>query len=303
MILADKIIHLRKKGNMTQEDLASEIGVSRQSVSKRESQMAMPDLDKIMKLAKIFGVTTDFLLNDDLGLDHVIVDENSEDSSHLIDLPLLNEYFDGYETIARSIALAIPLIIISPFPVLALGESKQGLGIVLMLVLVALAVGIFINAGFVSSKFDFIEKESYSFSYGVEGIIEKKKAEYEPKLKRNIIVATAIFILAPTVFFLLENTDVDELVPVYIFLLFISFGAGIAGYAGVKYSSYRDILKYRNPHIQKKEGKMSKASGILWMLTIGLYLAYSYSTGNWHISWIIFVIAGFIQGAIAIFFD
>ncbi|WP_273360384.1 helix-turn-helix transcriptional regulator, partial [Anaerococcus octavius] len=45
MILADKIINLRKKEGMTQEDLANEIGVSRQSVSKWEASMSMPDLD------------------------------------------------------------------------------------------------------------------------------------------------------------------------------------------------------------------------------------------------------------------
>ncbi|MDU2598308.1 helix-turn-helix transcriptional regulator, partial [Anaerococcus sp.] len=60
MILADKIINLRKKEGMTQEDLANEIGVSRQSVSKWEASMSMPDLDKIMKLSRIFGVSTDF---------------------------------------------------------------------------------------------------------------------------------------------------------------------------------------------------------------------------------------------------
>ena len=71
MILADKIINLRKKESMTQEDLAHEIGVSRQSVSKWESSMAMPDLDKIVKLSNIFGVSTDFLLNDDLGMENI----------------------------------------------------------------------------------------------------------------------------------------------------------------------------------------------------------------------------------------
>lgn len=303
MILADKIISLRKKEGLTQEDLAAQIGVSRQSVSKWESSMAMPDLDKVVKLSNIFGVSTDFLLNDDLGIDQIIVDDNSQETSRLIDVSVLNDYFDAYESVAKSMAKAVPLLIISPLPMMALSDINEALGAFLMLALIALAVGIFINAGFAASKYEFVEKEPYSFSYGVEGIIKKKIDEYEPQFKRNIIVGVALFILAPAVFLILENVDIDKNIAVYIFLLLISIGAGICGYAGVKYSSYRDILKYRDPQLQKKEGKLGKASGMLWMITVGAYLAYSFATGNWHMSWIIFVIAGFIQAAIAIFFD
>lgn len=62
MILADKIIEERKKNGWTQEDLAQKLGVSRQSVSKWESAGAIPDLKKIIQLADLFGVSTDYLL-------------------------------------------------------------------------------------------------------------------------------------------------------------------------------------------------------------------------------------------------
>ena len=66
MILADKIIELRKKSGMTQDELAEKLGVSRQSVSKYESAQAVPDMDKILKLSNIFGVTTDYLIKDEI---------------------------------------------------------------------------------------------------------------------------------------------------------------------------------------------------------------------------------------------
>ena len=62
MILADKIIDLRKKNGWSQEELASQLGVSRQSVSKWESGQSIPDLDRILKMSTIFGVSTDYLL-------------------------------------------------------------------------------------------------------------------------------------------------------------------------------------------------------------------------------------------------
>ena len=303
MILADKIISLRKKEGMTQEDLASQIGVSRQSVSKWESSMAMPDLDKIIKLSKIFSVSTDFLLDDDLGMEQIIVDEKIEETSRLIDLDLLNQYYAAYEKVARFMSLATILAVVSPIAFMALADINESLGIIIFLALIALAVGLFINSGFAASKFEFIEKEPYNFSYGVEGVIKKNLDEYQPTLKRNVILAIAIFILSPAVYVLAENIGVRNNIPVYLFLILTAIGASLMGYSMIKYSSYKDILKYRDPKVQKKEGLAGKASGILWMLTVCIYLAYSFMTGNWHNSWVIFIVATFIQIVIAIIFD
>jgi len=303
MILADKIISLRKKEGMTQEDLASQVGVSRQSVSKWESTMAMPDLDKIMKLSKIFGVSTDFLLNDDLGMEQIIVDEKVEDTSKLVDLDLLNQYYGAYEKIARLISLATILVIISPIAYMTLDNINESLGVIIFLALIALAVGLFINSGFGASKFEFIEKEPYNFSYGVEGVIKKNLDQYQPILKRNIILAIAIFILSPAVYVIAINAGVTNNIPVYLFLILTAIGASLMGYSMIKYSSYRDILKYRDPKIQKKEGKIGKISGVLWITAIGVFFIYSFWTGNWQASWIIFVIASFLQVIIAMVLD
>ena len=59
MILADKIISLRKKAGWSQEELAEQLGVSRQSVSKWEGAQSIPDMDKLLQLSRIFGVSTD----------------------------------------------------------------------------------------------------------------------------------------------------------------------------------------------------------------------------------------------------
>ena len=76
MILADKIIELRKKSGMTQDELAEKLGVSRQSVSKWEGAQSTPDLARILKLAEIFSVSTDVLLKDELELEQNISTEN-----------------------------------------------------------------------------------------------------------------------------------------------------------------------------------------------------------------------------------
>ena len=62
MLLAEKILELRKQNGWSQEELAEKVGVSRQSISKWESAQSVPDLDKILVLSRIFGVSTDYLL-------------------------------------------------------------------------------------------------------------------------------------------------------------------------------------------------------------------------------------------------
>ena len=70
MTLAEKILSLRTERGMSQDDLAEKLEVSRQSVSKWETAQSTPDLDKIIKLADLFGTTVDQLVRD-LSLIHI----------------------------------------------------------------------------------------------------------------------------------------------------------------------------------------------------------------------------------------
>ena len=65
MTLAEKILSLRTERGMSQDDLAEKLEISRQSVSKWETAQSTPDLDKIIKLAGLFGMTVDELVRDE----------------------------------------------------------------------------------------------------------------------------------------------------------------------------------------------------------------------------------------------
>lgn len=65
MKLSEKIVNLRKARNMSQEELAENLGVSRQAVSRWEVGSALPDASNILQLSKLFGVSADYLLNDE----------------------------------------------------------------------------------------------------------------------------------------------------------------------------------------------------------------------------------------------
>ena len=71
MKLSEKIVELRKANNMTQEELATICNVSRQSISKWEADIALPETEKLLLLGELFHVSIDVLLKDELALSEV----------------------------------------------------------------------------------------------------------------------------------------------------------------------------------------------------------------------------------------
>ena len=79
MNLSDRIQYLRKVRGISQEGLADQLGVSRQAVSKWESEQSMPDLDKIISMSDYFAVTTDYLLK---GIEPVVQKDEDQSIEH-----------------------------------------------------------------------------------------------------------------------------------------------------------------------------------------------------------------------------
>ena len=87
MTVGDRIQSLRKSKSMSQEELADQVGVSRQAVSKWESEQATPDLDKVVIMSELFEVTTDYLLK---GIEPVKTDEHKT-MADVVDQKILTE--------------------------------------------------------------------------------------------------------------------------------------------------------------------------------------------------------------------
>ena len=104
MILADKIIEERKKNGWTQEELAQKLGVSRQSVSKWESAGAIPDLKKIIQLADLFGVSTDYLLKDEVEKENTETICDTDCELHRVSMEEANTYMDEKKKAAPMLA-------------------------------------------------------------------------------------------------------------------------------------------------------------------------------------------------------
>ena len=77
--IADRLLKLRKKSGLSQEELADKLGISRQSVSKWERAEASPDTDNLICLAKIYGVSLDELLSTDEDVDTIVKEQVKEE--------------------------------------------------------------------------------------------------------------------------------------------------------------------------------------------------------------------------------
>ncbi len=72
MTFADKVLNLRKRASLSQEELAEKLDISRQAISRWEMGLAMPDAANLLQLSKLFCVTVDYLVNDEYSSDEDI---------------------------------------------------------------------------------------------------------------------------------------------------------------------------------------------------------------------------------------
>ena len=306
MILADKIIEERKKNGWSQEELANKLGVSRQAVSKWESAGSIPDLQRILQMSELFGVTTDYLLKDEI--EEEPLNEYVETKTIKVSMEEANQYLDMKSRGSRIVANATSLCILSPVPLIVLGTMTEdhiliGFSLVLLLVLVAIAVYLFVNYGLHESHMQHLEKESFETEYGVSGMVRERREQYEPTFTRNIAIGVVLCILSviPTIMAgVMEVEDYMSGISVGLLLIIVSIGVNILIRAGMIKSSYDTLLQEGEYTIEEKhlKKKTDAFSGAYWCLIVAIYLGWSFWTNNWQFTWIIWPVAGVLYAAV-----
>lgn len=324
MNLADKIIYLRKQKNWSQEELAEQLGISRQSVSKWESQTSVPDLDKILKLSKIFDVSTDFLLKDDLDLtdfekpETVFAEEPLEEPRKHLSAEDADTYLDLVAHLAPKIALGVCLCIIGPAFLIGLqcfvplngtetsfltNESASAFGVVLLLLFCAAGVFLLISNGMRLSKYEFFETDPFVLDMGIQEIVADKKTQFESVFRKCIAGGTGLCILSVVPLMLAYGFGAGERMYILctsILLFLIAFAVTLFVWSGMINGSYDKLLEVgdytkENKKINKKTGSFP---GIYWCIVTAIYLAISFGFDNWEISWIVWPVAGVLFAAL-----
>jgi transcriptional regulator with XRE-family HTH domain len=150
MTIGDRLLKLRRERNLSQEDLANELDVSRQTISKWETNQSVPDFDKIVPLCNYFGITTDELLTGNKD----IVEAKADN--------VKSNY-------ARNIAVAVSMYIISLVSIILCAEvfNSPIIGVSLFFTIIAIATGLLIY----------------------NGIYYKKESKDEPTTKQKTIIS------------------------------------------------------------------------------------------------------------------
>lgn len=323
MILADKIISLRKKSGWSQEELAEQLGVSRQSVSKWEGAQSMPDMDKILQLSKLFGVTTDYLLKDEL------TELTTDDAKPVTDEPALrrvtmeeaSDYLVRSRSNAPKNALGVFLCVISPVTLLMLSgiaEAKYnvanmenfavGVGVSTLLILVAIGVALFMSCGAKIRDYAFLEKDPFETEYGVSGMVKERRREFADNQTRLNMIATILCILSSVPLFVaicMQPSDLGVLTAVSLLLFIVGSGAAIFTYTGTISSSMEKLLEDGDftRDNKAKSGIVSTVSACYWLIVTAIYLFVTFSPSidiTKKESWIIWAIGGVLFGVVIV---
>ena len=147
------------------------------------------------------------------------------------------------------------------------------------------------------------EKECFETEYGVSGIVREKKDSYEPIFIRGTAVGVVLCILAviPTIIAgAMETYDYCCGLSVGLLLFILAIGVNLLIRVGMVKSSYDTLLQEGEYTKEEKlfKKKTDTFSGVYWCLTTAIYLAWSFWTMSWDITWIVWPVAGVLFAAL-----
>ena len=317
MILADKIMTLRKKAGWSQEELAQQLNVTRQSVSKWEGAQSVPDLDKIVQMSRIFGVSTDYLLKDELEELEPASSLAEQPPRHRVSMEEASRYLELRRAAAPKLALATFLCVISPITLILLGglseysariteNTAAGIGLIVLIVLVAAAVGIFLSSSAQVREFAFLETEPFETEYGVSGMVRQRRQDFQPTANRLNLVGTLLCIVSVLPLFLslcLSGSDLMYVGAVCLLLGFAALACIAFVYAGTQTGAMEKLLEEGDYSRQRKSKSrlVGTVSVCYWLVVTAIFMFYTFGpfgNGQAKYSWFIWAIAGILYAAV-----
>lgn len=324
MLLAEKITELRKKHGWSQEELAQKLDISRQSVSKWESGGAMPDLDKIIKLSSLFGVSTDYLLKDDEETFHdtdnnIYEDTECEtDNVKHISRSEAERYMNTVLGVSKKMAVAISIMILSPICLIQLSgyaeyynkiteEMAGAVGVAVLLAIIAAGVAMCIINVSRLSEFEYLGKEDIKLNNDVADMVKCKNDDNAHSFTVKFTTGVVLCILGVIPLILasaFESGDTEYeyvyVTCVNVLLAFVSIAVYFFVSAGMVKESYDKLLQTGDYTKEKKETakKISFFPGAYWCLVTAIYLGVSFYSDRWDRTWIIWPVAGVLFAAV-----
>ena len=302
MIFADKLITLRKKAGWSQEELAEKLNVTRQSVSKWEGAQSVPDIDKILQLSCLFGVTTDYLLKDDAAEPEYTEDDTSP--LPRVTLAQANDYLAKAKANAPRLALGA----LSEAGLFGIWDDlAEGIGLIALLVIIAAAVAIFMRCSASVRAYEFLQKQAIETEYGVTGLAKERRDAFAPQYDKANILGTVLCVLSAVPVFAAMMVGASFLVSASICLVLALVACGV--YAFVRVGTVRDAMDqlleegdYTRPNKAIKS-RINALTAAYWLVVVAIFLWYTFGpqgNGQPQYSWFIWAIGGVVYAALVI---
>lgn len=312
MKLADKIIKLRKKFGWSQEELAERMDVSRQSVSKWEGALSVPDLNKIIKLGQLFGVSTDYLLKDNI--EELEINSSDEPDLKLISVSKARNFIETTYQHSKVVAKGVLLLIASVIPMLFLiGISYSentpfsstlafGVGLTLLFVMVASGIVVLIGSNYKGRELNKFKSIPFELDYGVDSILKEELAAYTPHYFKAMALAVPAFVLSPVPLIVSAIFNLESMFIMFMVVLLISSVAGGVYFfvpVSAKFTAYNQLLKEGefHPREREKNKHIENFAAFYWPLVTAVYIGWSLFTMAWGITWIVWPVAGILFAA------
>lgn len=290
--------NLRKKHNLSQEQLAEKLEVSRQAVSKWENGSSYPEMDKLIMLSELFNIDIDMLIKGNLDT------ENNEEGREL--------YEKMYNKFTKMITLGVVLILlgvtfIASFDGSITFSNLYSLPVVVFLSLLAVSVFLFVYYGI--SWGNFTEEHPY-----FEDFYTKDEKRRFNKLFACMI-SFGVFLILLGIIIVVIGEDVlqlgEDYPPIIVaFLLLVTIAVGIFVYFGMQKAKY-NISGYNKEYnkenesykLSKKEIFSDKIQAVIMLIATIIFLFIGFIFGLWHPGWVVFPIGGILCGIVSIIFD
>lgn len=312
MRFAEKLIRLRKQAGWSQEELAEKLDVSRQAVSKWEVAQSTPDLERILAMSRLFGVSTDYLLKEEMEQENQLYDEERAECGRLVTMEEAEAFLRVKARTADRIAWAVFACIISPIALLLLGAAVEqktvtemhaaAIGLVALLVIVAGAVAVFIGCGTQTAPYQYMEKEAIETAPGVADMVRERQKAYRESYGRANVAGACLCILSlvPLLMAAFFTENALRLTAALSLMMAIA-GLGTVSFirAGIRWESMEKLLEEGDYSRNAKRRNTRAISTAFWLLATAAYLGYSFFTKDWENSWILWPVAGVLYAALA----
>lgn len=298
MSLGENLQFLRKKENITQEQLAEQLNVSRQSVSKWESDSAYPEMDKLLQLCNLFHCSMDDLVQKEIS--QVYIEDKADYDNHF------NE-FSKYVSLAVGIilfGLSVMNLIYGINYFFPNEIIKEDLCSMFFLIFVVIGVAILVLMGIRHE--DFKKKNPFIINFYKEEEIDKFNRKFSVMVTTAVslfIIDAIIFMGAETAFPAIDENEYLESLIFCIFFLIIAAGVMLLVYAGIQKDKY-DVNKYnqmndKKSEVYKKDSLTGSVCGCIMLIATILYLIGGFVFSKWAMPTIVVFAIGGVCCAIA----